>query len=141
MRLSLGLVATLFLASNAETRAQAYACASATSDESVALRNDVVTLVTGTNPSVVVKRNTFQLQSASASQVSLVTQKNTCKSAALAYHAALTPPGTPAVSRTMVVIKISNNRYVITDPSEKQGEFGTLMVTDGSFNVLAKYSS
>jgi hypothetical protein len=41
----------------------------------------------------------------------------------------------------MVVIKIANNRYVIKDPTYKTGEFGMVMVTDGGFNVLSKFSS
>jgi hypothetical protein len=41
----------------------------------------------------------------------------------------------------MVIIKVGSTRYVITDPTERQGEYGTVMVTDASFNVLAKYSS
>lgn len=124
-----------------ELLAQTYNCVSTTSEETTALRDDVLSLVTGTDSRVIEKRNRFQLLAATAAQVSVVTQKNTCKNAALAYHAALTPPGTPAISRNMIVIKVANNRYVITDPTEKTGEFGMVMVTDGSFNVLSKFSS
>jgi len=120
---------------------QTYTCHPASSEVSTALRDYVVQIVTGTNASVVNVRNTYQLLSATAGQVTLVTQKNTCKNAALAYHAALNPPGTPAISRSMIVIKISNSRYVIEDPTEVQGEYKMVMVTDASFNVLAKFSS
>jgi hypothetical protein len=41
----------------------------------------------------------------------------------------------------MVVIRIGDSRYVITDPAEVQGEYGTVMVTDARFNVLAKFTS
>jgi hypothetical protein len=135
--LLLGLVAPI----RRDLPAQTYNCVSATNEHSTALRDDVISLVTGTDSRVVNKRNTYQLLAASTAQVSIVTLKNTCKNAALAYHAAVNPPGTPAISRNMVVIKIANNRYVITDPTYKTGEFGMVMVTDGGFNVLSKFSS
>ena len=127
--------------SASELGAQSYNCVSATDPRTVGLRDYVVSLVTGTAASLVQKRNTFQLLAATASQVTVVTQKNTCKNAALAFHAAINPPSTPAVSRNMIVIKISNSRYAITDPADVRGEYGTVMVTDAQFNVLAKFTS
>ena len=136
--LSLAAIATI---SVGEVRAQSYDCVSSTDPTTIALRDYVVSLVTGTNPKVIQKRNTFQLLSATSAQVTIVTQKNTCKNAALAFHAAINPPGTPAISRNMIVIKISNTRYAITDPTDVRGEYRTVMVTDGQFNVLSKFTS
>ena len=119
-----------------EAPAQTYSCFSATSDQTLGLRDEIVALVTGTDPRVVAARDTLKLLEASAPQVSIVTQTNKCKSAGKAYHAALIP-GSPEISRRMVVLKIASNRYVITDPAERQGEFGTVMITDGSFHILA----
>ena len=104
------------------------------------LREDVVSWVTGTDLRVVAKRNALHLLPATLSQVSVVTQQNTCRQAALAYHAYLLLAGTPPISRNMIVIRIADNRYVIKDPAELQGEFGSVLITDGSFNVLAKIS-
>ena len=121
-------------------RAQTYNCFSPTSDETLALRDDVISLVTGTDARVIAKRDTLKLLAAAASQVSVVSQTNKCKSAGQSYHAALRS-GTPEISRSMVVIKVANNRYVIRDPAHVQGEFGIFMVTDRNFNVLAMMTS
>lgn len=119
--------------------AQTYTCYSPTSDHTVGLHAEVVSLVTGSDALVIAKRDTLRLLPASASQVSIVTQTNKCKSAAQAYHAAVRP-GTPAISRSMIVIKVANSRYVLADPTERQGEYGTIMSTDASFNRLRMMS-
>lgn len=121
-----------------EASAQSYDCIADTSDETLGLRDDVVSWVTGSDPRVAEKRDALQLLPATASQVSVVTEKKTCREAALAYHAHLLPKGAPVISRNMVVIRIGNDRYVIKDPAERQGEFGSVLITDGRFNVLAK---
>ena len=136
LRLATALLIPLVVFLPREAHAQTYSCFSATSDQALGLRNEVVPLVTGIDPRVIAARDTLKLLAASASQVSIVTKTSTCKSAGQAYHAALIP-GSPEISRSMVVIKIANNRYVITDPAERQGEFGTVMITDGSFHLLA----
>jgi hypothetical protein len=132
--LAIQLVAVL----QSEASAQSYDCIDNTSDETAGLREDVVSWVTGSDPRVVAKRDALHLLPATAHQVSAVTEKNTCRAAALAYHAYLLPKGTPAISRNMVVIRIGNDRYVIKDPAERQGEFGSVLITDGRFNVLAR---
>jgi hypothetical protein len=139
MSLTLILIAVQLIAVvGSKASAQNYDCVADSSDEAVGLREDVVSWVTGSDPRVVVKRSALQLLPATASQVTVVTQKSTCQEAASAYHAYLLPAGTPAISRNMVVIKIANNRYVIKDPAERQGEFGSVLITDGSFTVLAR---
>lgn len=132
------LVVQLITMLGCEASAQTYDCIGHASDETAGLREDVVSWVTGSDPRVVDKRNALQLLPATASQVSVVTEKKTCREAALAYHAYLLPKGTPAISRNMIVIRIGNDRYVIKDPVERQGEFGSVLITDDSWNVLAR---
>ena len=134
------LVAVQIVAFVGDVPAQSIICKSATSDETLGLREDVVRWVSGSDPQVVAKRNALQLLAATPSQVNIVTQTNKCQQAASAYHSYLLP-GSPPISRSMIVIKIANNRYVIQDPAELQGEFGSVLITDGSFNVLAKISA
>ena len=52
-----------------EASAQSYGCVADTSDETIGLRLDVVSWVTGTDPRVVAKRNALQLLPATLSQV------------------------------------------------------------------------
>ncbi|HJU75280.1 MAG TPA: hypothetical protein VJ717_16175 [Gemmatimonadaceae bacterium] len=138
-RLAIALALSLVAFVAHEVPAQTYSCFSSTSETTLGLRDDVIALVTGTDVRVIAKRDTLKLLAASASQVSVITQTNKCKSAGESYHSVL-QPGSPQISRSMVVIKIANNRYVITDPAERQGEFGTVMITDSNFNVLAMMS-
>ena len=121
--------------------AQTYTCRSATSAETLAMQDYMVRLVTGSDSVTVATRTAYQLPSLAASKVSVVTNTNTCKSAGVAYEKAINPSGTPAVSRSMVVIQIGTTRYGILDPNEKNGEYEINMIIDNKFVVLAKFSS
>jgi len=125
----------------ARISAQTYTCRSATSAQALAMQDYMVRLVTGSDSASVATRTAYQLPSLAASKVSVVTNTNTCKSAGTAYEKALNPSGTPAVSRSMVVIQIGTTRYGILDPNEKNGEYEVNMITDNKFVVLAKFSS
>jgi hypothetical protein len=67
--------------------AQTYTCQSANSDHALALKNDVIALVTGTDTRAVAARDTLKLLPASASQVSIVTHTETCATAGRASSA------------------------------------------------------
>src|ERR1043165_9363456 len=71
---------------------QTYSCMSASSPVAVDWKNSIVRLVTATDSLVGVPpdtvRLTYALPMATASQVSIVTQTNTCKTAGQAYLAA-----------------------------------------------------
>jgi hypothetical protein len=58
-----------------------------------------------------------------------------------AYHAAVTAPGTPPISRTLLVIKVGNTRYVVVDPNETKGEYGINVVFDSQWQVLFTFTS
>jgi hypothetical protein len=121
--------------------AQTYTCRSATSAETLAMQDYMVRLATGTDSLTVATRTQYQLPSVDASKVSVVTTANTCQTAGAAYEKALNPTGTPAVSRSMVVIKIGSTRYAIIDPAEKNGQYEVNMIMDSKFNLLAMFSS
>ena len=93
-------------------------------------------LVTGTDSASVATRNVYQLPAVSASKVTVVTTASACQQAGDAYHAAVTPPGTPAVSRTLVVIKVGTTRYVVADPNEIRGEFEVNIVFDAKWKYV-----
>lgn len=105
------------------------------------MRDYIVSLVTGTDSVTVATRTQYQLPIVDASKVSVVTAANTCQRAGGAYEKALNPAGTPAVSRSMVVIKIGTTCFAIIDPAERNGEYEVNMITDNKFNVLAQFAS
>jgi hypothetical protein len=117
---------------------QTYTCFPDTAHE---LYSYVVRLVTATDPATVATRNTYHLPAVSASKVTVVSTSSVCSQAGAAYHAAVTPPGTPPVSRTLLVIKVSNTRYVVVDPNETKGEFGANVVFDSQWQALFAFTS
>jgi hypothetical protein len=126
------LVVSLLIAGvSSAAGAQSYTCLSATAVDTRVLYNAVISIVTGTDSEAALDRNSLQLPAVAASKVSVVTTASVCTKAGNAYHAAVTPPGTPPVSRTLVVIKVSNSRYVVLDLNERTGEFEHNIVFDG----------
>jgi hypothetical protein len=99
----------------------------------------VVSIVTGTDSGAVLRRNIYHLPAVSASKVSVVTTASVCKKAGAAYHTSVAPPGTPPVSRSLVVIKVSNNRYVVEDPNHRVGEFQSTIIVDAKWTFLAGF--
>jgi len=114
--------------------AQTYICLS---DTTHTLYYYVVRLVTGTGSAMVANRNRYSLPAVAKSKVSVVTTATICRQAGAAYHAAVTPPGTPPVSRTLVVVKVGTTRYIVVDPNQKAGEFEVNEVFDSKWNRLA----
>ena len=119
---------------------QTYSCLPDTATDAVNLRDYVVRL-TGGDPALNSTRLVYQLPLASQSQVQLVTTSKTCKDAAQAYHLAVRGASTPAISRSVAVIKVGNSRYVVIDPSERAGKFEVTVVFDTSFQPLASFDS
>ena len=117
-------------------RGQTYTCLPNTAEEAEVLYNTIVSLVTGTDSLAVATRNAYQLPAVAASKVNVITTSSTCTRAGAAYHAAVTPPGTPAVSRTLVVIKVGTTRYVVVDPNQRAGRFMEHEVFDSHWTLL-----
>ena len=125
---------TIALGASRPASAQTYTCLS---DTTHMLYYHVVRLVTGTDSAMVANRNLYNLPAVAKSKVSVVTASSVCNQAGAAYHAAVTPPGTPAISRTLVVIKVGTTRYVVVDPNQSAGEFEMNEVFDSKWNRLA----
>jgi hypothetical protein len=117
--------------------AQTYTCFSDTAHE---LFTYVVRLVTAADSATVATRNAYHLPATSASKVTVVSTPSVCSQAGSAYHAAVSAPGTPAGSRTLLVIKVGNSRYVVVDPNEAKGEFGVNIVFDSQWQVLFSFT-
>ncbi len=120
--------------------AQTYTCLLDTAQASRVLYNAVVSIVTGTDSQAVLTRSAYQLPAVAASKVSVVTGATVCKQAGNAYHAAVTPPGTPPVSRTLVVIKVGTTRYVVVDPNQRAGKFTEHEVFDAKWKLLIGFT-
>jgi len=101
----------------------------------------VVRLVTATDSATVATRNTYHLPAVSASKVTGVPTGSVCTQAGGAYHAAVSAPGTPPISRTLLVIRVGNTRYVVVDPNETKGEYGINVVFDSQWQVLFTFTS
>lgn len=86
---------------------QTYTCLTDTAEDAQVLHNAVVSIVTDTDAQAVLTRNAYHLPAVNASKVSVVTAASVSARAGDAYHAAVTLPGTPPVSRTLVVIKVA----------------------------------
>jgi hypothetical protein len=121
-------------------RTQTYACLPANAERAQVLYNAVVSIVTGTDSQAVLTRNAYQLPAVAASKVSVVTTASVCRQAGVAYHTAVTPPGTPEISRTLVVIKVGTTRYVVLDPKQLTGEFRSNIVFDSQWRFLIGFT-
>jgi hypothetical protein len=99
----------------------------------------VVRLVTGTDSASVTTRTRYQLPATTASKVTVVTSSTVCNKAGAAYHAAEVPAGTPAISRTLAVVKVGTTRYVVIDPNERVGEYEVNIVFDSKWVMLVRF--
>jgi hypothetical protein len=135
------VVSLLISGVSSAARAQSYTCLPDTAMDARIMYNTVVRLVTGTDSATVRTRNALQLPAVAASKVSVVTTGSACAKAGDAYHTAVTPAGTPPVSRTLVVIKVGSNRYVVKDPSHRVGEFRNNIIFDATWTFLAEFIS
>lgn len=120
--------------------AQTYACAASNSEPALGLK-DYALRLTGGDPSLDKKRQSYQLPTVPSSQVQIVKTKSVCQQAAQAYNKAVRGISAPQVSRTVAVIKVSNTRYLVTDPAEREGEFGVTVIFDASFTPLLAFHS
>ncbi len=120
--------------------AQTYTCAASTSSAVVTLQ-DYALRLTGGDPSLDRKRQSYQLPSVPASKVQIVKTKSVCQQAAQAYNKAVRGNSAPQVSRSVAVIKIGTTRYLVTDPAEREGEFGVTVIFDASFAPLLAFNS
>jgi len=87
------------------------------------------------------KRRAYQLPEMPSSQVQIVKTKSICQRAAQAYNKAVRGNSASQVSRTVAVIKVGSTRYLVTDPAEREGEFGVTVIFDGAFAPLLAFDS
>jgi len=120
---------------------QTYRCLPVTSFETVALKDYMDRLVTGTDSESVATRTQYHLPALSASRVTVVTARSVCNRAGDAYHTTVAKPGTPRVPRTLVVIKVGGSRYVVLDPNEHAGEFQLNAIFDSKWHYLIGFTS
>jgi hypothetical protein len=137
MLIAAALVGTLTGSASGQT----YTCLPSSDSTVVTFRDYVVTLVTGTDSATVADRISYALPSAMANKVSVVATGSVCSQAGAAYHLAVRPPGTPPISRTLVVIKVSTTRYLVRHAGELNGEFAPTIVFDKNWNKLAGWDS
>ena len=118
---------------------QTYMCLLATDSLAINLRDYVVQLVTATDSASVVHRIRYRLPITTANKVSVQTAESTCSTAGAKYHAATSVPGSPAISRTLVVIRIGTTRFVVRDTEWAMGGGGysPTVVFDKNWNKLA----
>ncbi len=131
------LIAASPLCANAQT----YTCLPDAALEAQPLRDHVVALVTGTDSGSIATRKLYHLPALSASKVTVVTTTSVCNRAGDAYHTTVARPGTPRVSRTLVVIKVGRSRYVVLDPNERAGEFQLNDIFDSKWHYLIGLTS
>lgn len=142
-----GIRAVLFVAGSALTLAlrvsgQTYQCLPDTATDAQVLFDAVVSIVTGTTAQADSTRAAYNLPAVTASKVSIVTTSSLCAAAGAAYHTAVAAPGTPPVSRTLVVIKIGTTRYVVSDPTETGGSgYNLHAVFDKTWHFLVGFAS
>jgi hypothetical protein len=136
-----GLVMLLLAIATWPVAAQTYSCRPATETTDVVNLKDYVVRLAGGDGSLDSTRQIYRLPVASAPEVQVVTQVKTCKDAAHAHHTAVRGPSAPAMSRSIVVIKVGNSRYVVLDPAEGAGEYEITVIFNSSFQPLASFDS
>lgn len=95
-------------------------------------------VATSSDSQYLVRRQRYGIPSTQANKIYYVTDEAVCVAAAAAYQqAAGTQPS--AGDRQVYVVKVGNV-YVVRDPDEVNGEWGTSMVFDKNFNVLSAYT-
>jgi hypothetical protein len=119
--------------------APSYACEASDSPDSVALHDYAVRLTSG-DPALVNKRAAYRLPGVPASQVRIVTATSICQQAAHAYHKAVRRDSAAPVSRAVSVIRVGTTRYLVMDPSERQGEWQVTVIFDASFAPLLTFN-
>jgi hypothetical protein len=120
--------------------AQTFTCQPTNSPSSVALKDYAVRL-TGGDPSLAQTRQVYQLPTAQAAKVTIVKTASTCQQAAQAYNKAVRGASAPQISRSVSVIKIGSTRYLVLDPTERQGEYEVTVIFDAAFVPLRAFNS
>jgi hypothetical protein len=104
------------------TEAQAYACLPASDSLAIVSKDYVVGVVSAADTGAANDRALFNLPATAANKVSVVSSGSTCNLAGAAFHSSVTPPGTPSVSRTqLVVVKVGTTRFIVWDYSDATG--------------------
>ncbi len=135
------LLSVMFAITWQNGRAQTYTCLPDTAEQAQVLHDYIVSVVTGTDSETIALRNLYHLPAVDASKVTVVTTASVCKQAGAAYHTAVTTAGTPAVSRTLVVVKVSTTRYIVLDPNQHAGEFAIHVVFDNKWKDLGGFGA
>jgi hypothetical protein len=132
------LGAVLLWGSATSASGQTYTCLTASDSGAISLRDYIVSLVTATTDTAVTStRDLYQLPATTASNVTIQSGAATCNKAGAAYNAAQN--ANPAISRTLVVIKIGSTRFVVLDPNQRAGEFQVHTIFDSKWSYLAQF--
>jgi hypothetical protein len=137
LRVLLGLALPIAAAA---AQGQTYTCLAASDSTTIVDRDWIVALVTGSDQATVTTRTAYNLPSTTANKVTVVGSGSTCNSAGAAFHAAVAP-GTPAVSRTLTVIKVGTTRYVVQDTSYDEEGHSVIVVFDKNWVKLSEWDS
>ena len=132
-------VALLAIGHSTALHAQTYTCLSDTAGEAVTLSSYVVRLVTTSDSRLVAKRDRYGLLPADSASVTVITKANVCKAAGAAFHEEVSFPDAPPPDRTLVLIKVGRDRYVVTDPAQQVGEWVTVVIFDRRWNTLGSF--
>lgn len=96
-----------------------------------------VNSVTSTDPALVRERISDSLSAVSEREVVPVSDSATCKKALDAYNEALGSRGRgPTASTEVIVVRVWRDRYMVSDPGQRCGEWIYTMIMSGAFNVL-----
>ena len=97
-------------------------------------------VVTSTDPQVVEVRTSWGLPHASANEVSYVTDGATCRRAAAAYAAALSPQVPAVAASGWVRVWKVGSAYVVQDTAQTRNDLILTMTLSRRFEVLAQYA-
>lgn len=125
------------MASPEQVAAQTYQCVTATNERAAAIQSFIVGAVTGTDTTAIADRAQYQLPQATASKVAYVTQTNTCRTAAQNFYTAVGVAPPTSGTELVLVLKVSNNRYVVSVFSHRVGEWGATVTFDSKWHRLA----
>ncbi len=101
------------------------------------LRQFAVRLATDPSARMEAKRQRYSLVPVAATEVQIVTDPQTCATAARKFKHGLGESGKS--DRQVYVVRVGD-RYIVYDPTAKAGEFEVHMVFDKHFKLLASFA-
>lgn len=114
---------------------QIFICATPTEPELVAVKNAVVSIVTGSDTGA---RSRYHLPATTASKVAIVPTPKTCQAAGQAFKTAYPTDVTPGNTYRMFLLKVSSNRYVLVNADFHPGGRTLIMTFDTKWHLLGE---